>query len=143
MPIYLYRCANGHRFQLICPVSDHEEAVSCQECNLVAQQVITAPMMVKVRPSICYDSPIDGRIIESWAQREEDLKRHGCQAYDPGMRTDFDRRRQESQAQLEQAVEQTICEEIAKMPTAKKAKLYSEMTEQGAGCNVVRSTPFA
>ena len=48
-----------------------------------------------------YRSPIDGRAIDGRKQRREDLKRHGCVEYDPGMKQDTERRRQESERRLD------------------------------------------
>lgn len=139
MPTYLYRCANQHITTKICPVSCYEEAVTCDDCDLVAQRLFTAPILVAAQAEVRYDSPIDGTPITSRYAREEDMKRHNCIEYDPEMKRDADRKREESQRQLEAAVEQTVTEAIAKMPTAKRAKLYSEVVEQGVGCEVIRS----
>ena len=138
MPCYTYRCASGHQFDRFLTVRDHEEALPCEECDLAAMQVIGAPMLVKAAVDVCYDSPIDGRPITSHQQRREDLKRHDCIEYDPEMKTDARRRQQEAQQQLESAVEQTVCEEIAKMPPAKKRQLVKEVVEQGSEVQVVR-----
>jgi len=97
------------------------------------------PAMTAISAEVRYDSPIDGTPITSRYARAEDMKRHGCIEYDPEMKRDADRRREESQRQLEAAVEESVTEAIAKMPTAKRAKLYSEVVEQGAGCEVIRS----
>lgn len=48
-----------------------------------------------------YRSPIDGRVIDGRKQRREDLKRHGCVEYDPGMKQDAGRRRQGSERCLD------------------------------------------
>lgn len=44
---------------------------------------IFAPMIVADIPA--YRSPVDGRIINSRAERRDDLKRHGCVEYEPSM----------------------------------------------------------
>ena len=138
MPTYLYRCANEHITTKICPVALYEEAVSCDDCALVAQRLFTPPLLVAAQPDVCYDSPIDGTPITSRHARQEDFKRHDCIEYDPEMKKDAVRRREESQQKLEAEVEQSVTEAIAKMTTAQRGKLYSEVTEQGAGCDVRR-----
>lgn len=142
MPTYGYRCAEGHTTLVMVPVSLYQSTVPCETCQEQAERVFTAPILVKVAQDVSYDSPIDGRPITSHAARREDLRRNDCVEYDPEMKKDYERRRQESQAQLESAVEQTVYEEIAKMPTGKKAKLYSEVVEQGLTPEPVRSTPY-
>lgn len=138
--IYQYQCENGHTFEVYRRVADHQPVELC-ECGVDAVQVLTAPIMVKVACDVRYTSPIDGTPITSHHQRQEDLKWHDCIPYDPEMKRDAHRRSDESMANLEQAVEQTVYEEIAKMPTAKKAKLYSEVVEQGMTAEPVRLTP--
>lgn len=135
---YLYRCDRQHVTEKICPASLYEEAVPCDECDLVAVRVFTPPLLVSVKQDIGYESPIDGRVITSWQAREEDMKRHHCIEYDPEMKTDVDRRRNESQRQLDAAIDDTVSESIAKMSTKERGKLYSEVTEQGMDCHVIR-----
>lgn len=137
---YVYRCANQHVTEKICPAWLYEEAVACDACDLVAQRLWTPPIHVSASMEVRYDSPIDGRPVTTRYQRQEEMKRHGKMEYDPEMKTDADRRRRESQQALEAAVEETVNEEIAKMSTAKRGKLYSELTEQGVDLTTVRGT---
>ncbi len=113
--------------------------MDCITCGMLAEQVIGAPLLVKVAADVCYDSPIDGRPITNWQARNEDLKRSGCQPYDPCMKQDTDRMRKEKAEELDKAIELHVEETVEKMPSAKRAKLASELTEQGVGVDVVRS----
>ena len=141
MPTYMYRCSTGHTTLVMVPISMYQPSVSCETCAEIAERIFTAPMFIKVSQDVHYSSPVTGEPIRSHAARREDLQRHDCIPYDPEMKKDYHRRREESQAQLESAVEHTICEEIAKMPTSKKAKLYSEVTEQSLTVEPIRITP--
>lgn len=134
--MYVYKCANQHQFERFYTVKEHDSAVSCEECNLVAQQVIQAPAMVKCAQDLCYDSPIDGRPITTHAARQEDLKRNRCVPYDPGMKQDAQRRVQEQDAALESSIEETVCREVAKMPSQKKQQLVKELVNQGMTAEV-------
>jgi hypothetical protein len=87
-------------------------------------------MMVKIAADVCYDSPIDGKHITSWAAREEDLARSGCRPYDPEMKTDAARHRREMDDSLDKAVDATVEEAIEKMPTKQRGTLFQELTEQ-------------
>lgn len=141
MPVYTYACSIGHRFELFMTVESHRSEIDCLYCyEGKAQTVITAPLMVKVAADVCYDSPVTGEPITSWAQRREDLARNNCRPYDPEMKTDYLRRQQESKQELDRSIDQTVEEAIAKMPTAKRAKLWSEVTEQGVDLDFQRST---
>lgn len=139
MPIYSYICEKGHRFTRFLTVANHRRWLSC-ECGVLAEQVITAPLMVKACADVCYDSPIDGKPITSWAAREEDLKRNNCRPYDPEMKTDYQNRIKEADAKLDQAVEATVEEFIEKLPTQKRGQLQSELLDQSFDTAYARST---
>lgn len=98
--------------------------------------------MVFVSPDICYDSPVDGKPITSKQKRQEDLARHNCIEYDPGMRQDFDRRVIEDQARLEKGVEASVEEVVSSMPARKREKLTAEI-QSGLTPEPVRQTRSA
>lgn len=140
MPFYLYQCQNGHQFQRFLPVSAHTPTAQC-DCLAMGTQIITAPLMVTCAANVCYDSPVTGEAITSHHARLEDMKRHECVEYDPEMKRDYERRIADGDAKLDSLIDAHVEEAIEKMPTAKRAKLYSELTEQGMTADVVRSTP--
>lgn len=137
MPLYQFQCAEGHGFERFVPLAEFEQVQAC-DCGQPSQRVIGAPMLVSGQPECRYDSPIDGRPITTWAQRRDDLARSNCRPYDPEMKTDYQARVQASARALDESVGQSVEEAIAKMPTATRAKLYSELTEQGAHLNLER-----
>lgn len=110
---------------------------------MLAEQIISAPTLVWGQPECRYDSPIDGTPITSYAQRQEDMKRNNCREYDPEMKKDAQRRLQEGEQSLNKAVGESVEEAIAKMPTAKRGKLYSELAEQGVSADIVRKSVTA
>lgn len=140
MPLYEYRCKNGHTQTRFLPLSEHRAWVPCG-CLEWAEQIITAPLLVKVAQDVCYDSPIDGTPITNWHQRQEDLKRNGCREYDPEMKTDANRRLADGEAHLDKMIDAHVEEAVHKMPTATRGKLYSELTEQGMTAEYARTTP--
>jgi hypothetical protein len=145
MPIYTYRCPHGHLTELYFPTftrvvraCDHRAKQGRGACALLISQILTAPLLVKAAPDVCYTSPIDGTPITSMAQRREDLARSGCRPYDPDQKTDYTRRLTESEAALDRTIEASVEEAVEKMPTATRGKLFSELTEQGVTAEVVR-----
>jgi hypothetical protein len=142
MPSYLYACPSGHRFHRFSTVSEHSPLWMC-ECGQEGKQVITAPTLVKCAADVCYDSPVTGEPITSHHARLEDMKRHDCVEYDPEMKRDYERRIAEGDATLDRLIDTHVEETIEKMPTAKRAKLYHELTDQGLTAEAVRSTPTA
>lgn len=140
MPTYSYQCPDGHRTLLAVPVSLYQPAVPCGTCAAIAEREFTPPVLVKVAQDVHYASPVTGEPIRSHAARREDMARHGAVEYDPEMTKDYDRRREESQRQFEAAIDQTVTEEIAKMPSDKKAKLAREVLDGGLTTEAVRQT---
>lgn len=100
--------------------------------------MITAPLLVKVAADVRYDSPVTGEPITSWAQRNDDLKRHDCIPYDPEMKKDAARRQQEKLDALDKSIDTQVEAAIEKMPTKERAKLHSEVVEQGKTVEVTR-----
>lgn len=139
MPTYLYRCEKGCQEERMLRLSQHRDVQCCLTHWMPMDQIITAPILVKASADVCYDSPIDGSHITSWDKRTEDLKRNNCTPYDPGQRTDYHTRLKESEAALDKTIDIAVESAIEKMPTAKRGKLYSELTEQGVTADVSRS----
>lgn len=114
--------------------------MDCITCGMLAEQVIGAPLLVKAAQNVMYDSPITGLPITSWEAHREDLKRSGCRPYDPEMKKDAERFRKEKADELDKSIELHVEETVEKMPSAKRAKLASELIDQGIGADVVRTT---
>ena len=143
MPIYRYRCPDGHRFERHLTVANHQQFVMCQICDVMAEQVITAPTMVKVAVDVRYTSPIDDTPITSHQARIEDMKRHNCREYDPEEKTDFHNRQKQMDAELDASIDATVEEAIEKMPTKQRGELYRDLVDKGATTEYARSTPDA
>ncbi len=140
MPLYQFHCPAGCCFDRFLTLRQHQDQQTCDTHGYAVTQIISAPLLVKAAADICYDSPIDGRPITSWDQHQEDLKRNNCQRYDPEQKTDYLRRQRESEVALDRAIDEHVESTVEKMPTAKRAKLWSELTEQGITADVVRGT---
>lgn len=138
MPTYAHTCDNGHDFDLVLRFSELERPQFC-ECGAPATRVICAPM-VFVQADICYDSPVTGEAITSKQKRIEDLKRHNCIEYDPGMKQDYQRRIQEGEKQLDAKVDAFVDQQISTMPARKREKLESEL-KSGVVAEATRITP--
>lgn len=140
MPTYNYRCPDGHDTLMMVPVSMYQPTVPCGTCQEMAERRFTSPVLVKVAQDVHYTSPVTGEPIRSHAARREDMARHGAVEYDPEMKKDVDRRREESMQQFEASIDRTVSEEIAKMPSAKRAQLAKEVVEMGITTEAVRHT---
>lgn len=139
MPLYEFECGIGHQFERVLPVAECSSEQFC-DCGHIATRVyLTAPKGF-VQKDICYDSPVTGRPVTSMAQRRQDLAKHGCSEYDPGMKQDYQRRIKREEAALDRSVDHFVDTEIAKMPARKLEKLESEL-KAGADATIVRNSP--
>lgn len=127
MPVYQYRCLHCEKqFDKFFRIADHQSVIDC-ECGGEAKQIISRPMII-VKPDIRYDSPIDGRPITNERARREDLARNDCIEYEPGLRQDSDRRVKENDHRLDKMIEETVSQEIERMPSRKREALANELT---------------
>lgn len=110
MPVYEYRCGDGHVFERLLPLSSYLEPQFCS-CGEVGQKVILhAPRVFGDYEG--YESPASGRWVEGRRAREEDLRSTGCRPYEAGEREDAERRRvmagQQEERLVDFAVERTL-----------------------------------
>lgn len=139
MPLYEMKCRAGHVYDqhiLLCDL-DVEQVCTC---GAIAVRQISAPLHVFGQQECRYESPRTGQPITSWAERRNDLAKHGDIPYDPGMLEDNTRRLKESETALEKAVDEHVEATWSKMDTQTRGKLYSELTEQGVTADYHRST---
>lgn len=137
MPLHDFMCERGHVTEEY--VAQGVDEITCP-CYLPAKKVFLTAPMAFVQADICYDSPIDGRPITSKQARQEDLARSGCVPYDPEMKTDHMRRLRDQERALEDAVDRTVDEAIAKMPARKRERLDAEL-QGGMDASIDRITP--
>ena len=125
MPVYEFKCPEGHRFDRVLKVADYNVPQSCS-CGFYAKRLISIPM-VFVSQDIRYESPIDGKVITTRQQRQEDLKRNDCVPYDPEMKVDQARRQEERERKLEASIDSTVEKTVHEMPARKREKLAAEI----------------
>ncbi len=138
MPVYPYRCPCGHQFERYQPLRKYRAVALCERCHLWAGRLLTAPIMVSCAQDVHYTSPIDNSPITSWDKRTEDLKRHDCVPYDPGMKEDYLRRMKESETSLDRSIDHSVERAVSRMTTTQRGRLHSELVEQGTDMTVLR-----
>jgi putative FmdB family regulatory protein len=136
MPLtYEFKCRNGHEFERILPVAHFRQPQQC-ECGAEGRRILSLPTLM-IKRDIAYQSPIDGRTINSEQARRDDLARNNCMEYDPGMKQDYQLRISRGEADLDKQVDSTIEAEISRMPIRKREKLEAELKD-GANAEPVR-----
>ena len=107
MPIYEYRCANGHDFDCYATVERRQEGGVCLKCGAEAHKVILhAPRVFGDYEG--YVSPTTGKWIEGKSARREDLRSSGCRPYEAGEREAAERRRAADERALDAVADQCV-----------------------------------
>jgi hypothetical protein len=116
------------------------DQVFCAQCEHMADKVFLKAPAGFVQRDICYDSPVDGTPITNRQARLNDLARHECIPYEPGMRQDAERNRLDAEARLDRAMDETVDAALEVMSARKKEQLVTEISS-GADVAVERGTP--
>lgn len=115
MPFYSFRCTNGHSESHYAKIIDRDAVRQCDACGANLHRCIEAPYVRADIPS--YRSPVTGQWVDSRAQRTEDLKRHGCIEWEPGLKQDAPRLKAEADekafAPMAATIEKTARELVA------------------------------
>jgi putative FmdB family regulatory protein len=104
MPLYDYRCGKcGRKEERFARVEERE--FTCECGGYLARQLSLPTVRGMMQP---YTSPIDGRWIEGERMRRDDLARSGCIPYDPEMKKDSERFREERRTEFERSVDRAV-----------------------------------
>lgn len=95
MPVYTTRCPScATRDTVFRRVDERDVNLPYCQCGARVERVIDKPMVIaEIAP---YESPANpGKWITSRSERREDMRQAGALEWEPGMRQDIERRRQE------------------------------------------------
>ena len=107
MPVYEYMCDKHHVTTELRPIDGRLPPTICSSCGRVAvKTILSAPRVFGDFEG--YESPASGRWIEGKRQREEDFKRTGCRAYEPGDHAVAERNRVAREVKREAAIDDAI-----------------------------------
>lgn len=141
MPLHNFICPNEHLMEVFQPLDRLREFETCSwaGCGLESQKRFLRFPYAYMRQDVHYESPVDGRVINSQQARLEDMARHNCVEYDPAMKDDQQRRQKESDERLERNIEQHFDAEVAQM-TPRKRELLEQELRSGADLEITRSS---
>lgn len=106
MPVYEYRCVNGHKLEAFRPMRESSLPIQCTVCYAEAPRI---PSLVRVFGDYQgYESPVSGRWIEGRRARTEDLARNNCRPYEAGEREELVRRQAENERKFDAAVDESV-----------------------------------
>jgi len=124
MPIYAYKCMNGHEFEKFLKMADSDEEQFC-ECGRPGHKQVTAARVVADYAG--YECPISGAWIEGRAAHRENLAKHGCRVFEPGEREATAKYAAKLDADMDVEVEATVDEFLSKLDTKQRDSLAAEM----------------
>lgn len=134
MPLYAYKCPQGHAFDRLLPLARYDEVQQCH-CGEVAEKQLSAPA---IRADYAgYQCPITGNWIEGKRAHEENLARHDCRIFEPGEREAMIKRKEAEELAFDNKIADTAAEFVEKLPSAKREQLGREL-ETGADVTVER-----
>jgi hypothetical protein len=98
---------------------------------------LTAARVVTDYPG--YNCPITGAWIEGRAAHRENLAKHNCRVFEPGEMENTRRYMAKVDADMDKAVDATVDQFIAELPSDKRDKLAAEM-DAGLDVQYTRQT---
>ena len=137
MPIYVFECNNGHKFDLFLKLEDYNSPQTCSCGEKAKRKIVPTMISCDIQPWDYYESPVSGKPITSYKARKEDMARHDCVDYDPGMKDMQKSRIKNEEKALEKSLDETVEREWSKMSTDKKESLSKELLS-GADVEIER-----
>ena len=122
------------------PDSAEGEELWREKVAMMEGRHIRRAPMAFIRQDVHYQSPVDGRIINSSFARKDDLARNNCIEYDPEMKKDYVRRVKDDEKRLDKSVDEQVDRMVSTMPSRKRERLENEL-RAGASAEVVRTAP--
>lgn len=135
MPLYDFKCVNGHTFERQVKLANFEDIQTC-DCNAVATRLISKPRFSVDQTD--YACPVTGERIASKREHEENLKRQNCRVLEPGETESAAKKRLSDDEVLDKKIEETVEREIESYSSAKKEQLSNELVNGGLDVEVVR-----
>lgn len=140
MPLYDYKCpVCTRKREVMLKLEDLNSTVYCTRDGSAMNRQLSMPWVRGDYPA--YESPVvPGKIIEGRRAHEEHLRETGCRILEPGETDNYRKSTARADIELEEKLEATADEFIAKLPTDKRDRLAAEM-DGGLDASVERSTP--
>ena len=135
MPLYDFKCQQGHKFELMVPLAEFDNSQHCA-CGTIATRVIS-PVRFSVE-NVGYNCPITEEWIGSKSQHENNLAKHGCRVYETGETEAAKKAKASADAEFEKRLDITVEKEFESLSSDKKQALATELTA-GADLGYQRS----
>lgn len=128
MPLYDFKCEDGHLFDEFLKLDEYDNPMTCQ-CGKSAKRQITATMINFDIPNWDrYISPSSGKLITSYKERRQDMKESDCIDYDPGMKANAERIKKQKEKEFDSKIDETVEKQISAMSSDQRDNLAKELT---------------
>lgn len=124
MPIYEFKCEEGHLFDRYLPLAEYKSPQVC-ECGKAAIKLISRPNIAPI--FVPYQSPITGEMIETKHARTEDLKKSNCVPYETGLIEESQKRVKREEQKLDAEIGTTVERVIETMSPKQRENLENEL----------------
>lgn len=128
MPVYVYECPSGHRFEKVLKVKHYNDPQTCECGNQATRKTVPTMLSPDIAPWDSYVSPATGNFITSHKQRKQDMKASGCVDYEPSLRKTIEKQQRDDEIKFEKSIDETVEREYEKLPSQKKEMLERELT---------------
>ena len=117
MPLYLLKCPRcDFEDDVFLKIVDRDRFVHCPSCHTAMERKVSSPfIMAEIQ---AYESPNSGKMIQSRAQRREDLQRSHAIEWEPGIEKDIARTSEHLKKQAMIPIEKAVDEKVAAMVVA-------------------------
>lgn len=106
MPVYEYRCHNGHHLEAFREMRLFHLSIQCTVCGAEAPRIPSAVRVFGDYPG--YESPATGRWVEGRRARDEDFARSGTRAYEAGEREEMARRQVANDRLMDRKIDEGV-----------------------------------
>ena len=112
MPFYDYQCiVCANKVPHYRKIADRDDFPS--HCDTPMKRVLTAPVFQVDIPA--YVSPASGKVINSRAQRREDLLREGCLENEPGLKEHIEQNAADAREKIAKTLDATVDRTVSEM----------------------------
>lgn len=112
MPFYDYQCiVCANKVPHYRKIADRDDFPS--HCDTPMKRVLTAPAFQVDIPA--YVSPASGKVINSRAQRREDLLRESCLENEPGLKEHIEQNAAAAREKIAQTLDATVDRTVSEM----------------------------
>ena len=136
MPLYDFKCQEGHKFERHVKLADFELQQKCA-CGAVSQRLISAPLFSVDKTD--YTCPITDKWIGSKRAHEDNLRQHNSRVLEPGENELNLQSCKRAEAEFDKTIEDSVEKTLSSWDSSKMESLSNELINSNADLTLSRS----